>query len=216
MSQNPSLLSDGVRPPSQPSKDLSEESEAHVMLQKVLETESNKAGGQSRNLGQAKALRGSAGAKGQAKLFKTQWENVKEKQRRTFSIVNHDEYGDKGKRGTLDEDVVKPTNAKVPKLNLNNLGTTSPYPLTADSRNIDSHGVRLVLSQDNIDLISTQKRQKHALRQALHAQDSARNFTCTLARFRTEANRLGVTLSAADYEVIFNAFKVLKNIGYGG
>ena len=157
------------------------------MLQKVVEADSRNGGGYSRNEDPAKGLRG-AGAKGQSKLFKTQGYGVREKQRRKFSIVNHDEYGDRGKKGMLDEHVVKPSNAKVPTLSLTNLPATD-HPLTADSRNINSSEVRMVLSQGDIDCISTQKRQKHALRQALHAQDGARNFTCSLARFRAEANR---------------------------
>lgn len=83
----------------------------------MLETGSNAGTVQSRNLDPARGPR--AGAKLGSKLFKTEWEDVREKQRRKFSIVNHDEYGDKGRKGTLPDDLIKPTNAKIPQLNLN-------------------------------------------------------------------------------------------------
>ena len=97
--------------------------------------------------------------------------------------------------------MVKPANAgkaSVPALNLSNLPPAKSHALT-DSRNLNSDGIRMILSQENLASIAQQKRQKNALRQVLQAQDINRSFTCTLARLRSEANKLGVHLSEQDY-----------------
>lgn len=53
------------------------------------------------------------------------------------------------------------------------------------------------------------------LRSVLQHQDPYRTHSCTLARFRNEANKLDIQLTDYDYETIYLAFKVLKKIGYG-
>ena len=156
----------------------------------------------------------------QYKLFKTQTESIKEKQKQKYDLLSHKEYGDgrQGTKHTLDQHVVKPASkskAMVPALSLSNLPASANSPLATDSRNTNSDGVKVLLSQKNLESLAAQKRQKNGLRQALRSSDYQRSFVCSLARFRSEANRLGIRLSEQDYEVICAAFKVLKNIGYG-
>lgn len=105
--------------------------------------------------------------------------------------------------------------AMAPMLSTDDLTALRKHGQVGDRRNMSSEGLKMILSHENLDNISRQKQQKKMLRLRLQGLDYHRNFTCSLARFRNEADKLDLRLREEDYDVIYNAFKVLKNIGYG-